>query len=240
MGTYDDDDDDDDDDVNCDDEEDEVASAQLLERYTRSHGLRRHTIGRPDLMVHGGPIPNLASRVQFAHQNSSIQPSFLANRLADLQQLQQQKQQQFNLSSISDSADECCTQSSRSIHDSKDTHSASFNGLSTHTPMIHATSDAHNQQYLDRNWLSPLGANTFRTLLSNKKSYISCSRFFQIDMNRRASDSGAHLLLLQQQYGALNSNALNAALPTQLPSPLSTVRSLKTRVYLKEKLLDSL
>nr|BAJ95121.1 predicted protein [Hordeum vulgare subsp. vulgare] len=204
LDTYD--DDDDDDDVDRDDEEDEVASAQLLERYTRSHGLRRHTIGRPDSMVHGGPIPNLASRVQFAHQNSSIQPSFLVSRLTNLQQLQQQ-QQQFSLSSISDSADECCTQQpSRSIHDSKDTHSASFTGLSTHAPVIHATSDAHDQQQLERNWLSPPGANTFH-------------------MNRRASDSGAHLLLLQQQYGALNPNPLTAAFPSQQPSPLSNQSS---------------
>ncbi|UJR26685.1 hypothetical protein I4U23_008001 [Adineta vaga] len=207
---YDDDDDDDDsNDHNHDDgeedDEDEVESAQLLERYTRTHGLRRHTIGRPDLMAHGGPIPNLASKVRFAHQSSSIEPSLLTKRLSHLQH-HQQNQQQYNLCSTLHSADGFCSQSSNSIYQQKDTHSTSYNGLAAHTPLMHATSDVHNYPQLERNWLSPNNPDTF-------------------NMNRRASDSGAHLLLLQQQYGATNSNTFNVACPTQLPSPMSNQSS---------------
>ena len=43
-------------------------------------------------------------------------------------------------------------------------------------------------------------------------------------MNRRASDSGAHLLLFQQQYGVTGSNTLGAVHPTHSQSPSSNVK----------------
>jgi hypothetical protein len=49
---------------------------------------------------------------------------------------------------------------------------------------------------------------------------------FSIDMNRRASDSGAHLLLFQQQYGVTGSNTLGAAHPTHIQSPSSSVKEI--------------
>ena len=51
-----------DDEEDQDEDEDEATSAQLREQYTQKHGLRRHTIGRPELLMHGGPIPTLASK----------------------------------------------------------------------------------------------------------------------------------------------------------------------------------
>jgi hypothetical protein len=46
---------------------------------------------------------------------------------------------------------------------------------------------------------------------------------FSIEMNRRASDSGAHLLLFQQQYGVTGSNTFGAVRPTHVQSPSSNV-----------------
>ncbi len=43
-------------------------------------------------------------------------------------------------------------------------------------------------------------------------------------MNRRASDSGAHLLLFQQQYGVTSSNTFGAVRPTHIQSPSSNVK----------------
>lgn len=42
-------------------------------------------------------------------------------------------------------------------------------------------------------------------------------------MNRRASDSGAHLLLFQQQCGVTSSNTFGAVHPKHIQSPLSNV-----------------
>ena len=47
-----------------------------------------------------------------------------------------------------------------------------------------------------------------------------------LDMNRRASDSGAHLLLFQQLYGVTGSNTLGAIRPTHVQSPSSNVRQI--------------
>ena len=47
---------------------------------------------------------------------------------------------------------------------------------------------------------------------------------FQIELNRRASDSGAHLLLFQQQYGVTGSNTIGANQPTHIQSPVSNVK----------------
>jgi hypothetical protein len=44
-------------------------------------------------------------------------------------------------------------------------------------------------------------------------------------MNRRSSDSGAHLLLFQQQYGVTGSNTFGAVRPTHIQSPLSNVKN---------------
>jgi hypothetical protein len=44
-------------------------------------------------------------------------------------------------------------------------------------------------------------------------------------MNRRASDSGAHILLFQQQYGVTGSNTFGAVHPTHTQSPSSNVKS---------------
>jgi hypothetical protein len=142
-----------------DDEEDEVASAKLRERYTRTHGLRRHTIGRPDLLVHGGPIPALASKVRFAHHSSSIEPSLLKNRLTSLQQQQQYEP------TITPADDDCCSQSSPSIYHQKNTHSTSYDGLSAHAPMMNTTLDVPDHQQRDNQWLSPPVSNSFRMLL---------------------------------------------------------------------------
>jgi hypothetical protein len=48
-------------------------------------------------------------------------------------------------------------------------------------------------------------------------------------MNRRASDSGAHLLLFQQQYGVNGLNTFGAVHPTHMQSPLSNVRKSKNK-----------
>ena len=50
-------------------------------------------------------------------------------------------------------------------------------------------------------------------------------------MNRRASDSGAHILLFQQQYGVTGSNTFGAVHPTHTQSPSSNVRHRKKERY---------
>jgi len=150
-----------DEDIDDDDEdEDEVASAKLRERYTRTHGLRRHTIGRPDLLVHGGPIPALASKVRFAHHPSSIEPSILKTRLTNLQQQQQQYEP-----TMTPADEDFCSQSSSPIYHQKNTHSNSYDGLSAHAPMMNTTLDVPDHQQRDNQWLSPPVSNNFRMLL---------------------------------------------------------------------------
>ncbi|CAF2816898.1 unnamed protein product [Rotaria sp. Silwood2] len=188
----------DEDDNDNDGEEDAVTAAQLRERFTRARGLRRHTIGRPDLLVHGGPIPTLASKVRFAHQSSSLEPSILSNRLTNLQQ-----QQEYENVRTTDNNDECCLLSTSSpIYHQRDTHSISYNGLSVHSPVINTAFDVPDHQQQDNHWLSPPVSHNFH-------------------MNRRASDSGAHLLLFQLQSGATSSNTFGAVHPTHTQSPLS-------------------
>lgn len=149
------------------DEEDEAASEQLREQYARSHGLRRHTIGRPDLLVHGGPIPTLASKVIFAHQSSSIEPALLTNRLTNLQQRQDYEPAITTTPSTpikitNDDDDDYNSQSPPLNFHQKNTHSTSYNGLCTHSPIINTASDVQNYQRQDNQWLSPPISNNFR------------------------------------------------------------------------------
>lgn len=153
LDSYDDEGDDDD-----GDDEDEATSAQLREQYTRTHGLRRHTIGRPDLLIHGGPIPTLASKVRFAHQSSSIEPTLLTNRLTNLQQ----RQEYEPVIITNDNDDEFYSQSPPLNFHQKTTHSTSYNGLSTHAPMMNTASEVHDHQQRDNQWLSPPVSNNFR------------------------------------------------------------------------------
>ncbi|CAM4746277.1 unnamed protein product [Rotaria magnacalcarata] len=190
----------DEDDKDHDGEEDDVTSAQLREQYTRTRGLRRHTIGRPELLVHGGPIPILASKVRFALQASSLEPALLSNRLTNLQQ-----QQNFETIRRPHNDDESSSISPPmpSIFQQKDPYSTSFNGYSGHSSVINNKSlDVHDHRQQDTHELSPPISHNFH-------------------MNRRASDSGAHLLLFQQQYGVTGSNTFGAVLPTYTQSPLS-------------------
>jgi hypothetical protein len=138
-----------------------VTSAQMREQYARSHGLRRHTIGRPDLLMHGGPIPTLASKVRFAHQSSSIEPSLLTNRLMNLQQ---QQQQQYETVFPTNDNNQCGSQSPPSTYHQRNTHSTSYNGLSTHCPMVSTASDVQDHRQGDNHWLSPPVSNNFRML----------------------------------------------------------------------------
>jgi len=59
--------------------------------------------------------------------------------------------------------------------------------------------------------------------LKKKARKIYNLKSFSIEMNRRASDSGAHLLLFQQQYGVTGSNTFGAVRPTHVQSPSSNV-----------------
>ncbi|CAF0868718.1 unnamed protein product [Rotaria sordida] len=190
--------DEDDDDNNNGNAQNTVTSPQLHEHLTHTRGLRRHTIGRPDLLVHGGPIPTLASKVRFAHQSANIEPSILSNRLTNLQQ-----RQDYEINRPCDNDDECFPLSPASLfYHQRDTHSTSYNGLSTHSPVINTTLDVSDHQKQDNNWLSPPICHNF-------------------NMSRRASDSGAHLLLFQLQSGATGSNTFGAVHPTHTQSPLS-------------------
>ena len=157
LESYDDDGDGDGDD---DDEEDEATSAQLREHYAREHGLRRHTIGRPELLIHGGPISTLASKVRFAHQSSSIEPAILTHRLTNLQQQQRRDYQPVR---TSENDDECGSHSTADNFHGKTTHSTSYNGLSVHASKINPTNtDVHrNHQQRDNQWLSPPVSNNF-------------------------------------------------------------------------------
>lgn len=215
LDNYNIDDDDDDDDV-----EDEATSAHLREQYARTHGLRRHTIGRPDLLIHGGPIPNLAGKVRFAHQFTSIEPTILTNRLVNLQQ--QNAYEPISTSkpttvtdNNSNDADEQededrndpierYSQSLTNRYQHNQLFPISSNGLSGQSPVINIISDETDQQQTDNQYLSPPTPNNFH-------------------MNRRASDSGAHLLSFQQQYGVTGSNTFGALRPTtiHLQSPSS-------------------
>ena len=150
-----------------DDVEDEATSEQLREQYTRTHGLRRHTIGRPDLLIHGGPIPALASKVRFAHQSSSIEPTLLTNRLTDLQQ------QQYNkpiITTTPDDDDNEYSPSANHFHQNK-THSSSYNGLSGYSHLINTISEGRDSQQRDGQWLSPPMLNNFRRFILKNRFY---------------------------------------------------------------------
>ncbi|CAF1075592.1 unnamed protein product [Adineta steineri] len=184
-----------------DEDEDEHTSDQIREQYTQLHGLRRHTVGRPDLLVHNKVIPALTSENRYPHQLSTIEPSVLTNQLNYLQE--RQKYETLRIPNADDDDNNSCySQPQTSIyHQRNNPHSTSYNGLSVHSPVM-TVSDTYNQQQRTNQWLSPPVSNNFH-------------------LNRRASDSGAHLLLFQQQYGVSGSNTIGAVRPTQLQSPIS-------------------
>jgi hypothetical protein len=116
--------------------------------------------------MHGGPIPTLASRVRFAHQSSSIEPTLLKNRLTNLQQQQQEQYEPVITTPDNDEdEDESGSQSPPSTYHQKTTHSTSYNGLSEHSPTINTMSDVRDHQKRDSQWLSPPVPNNFRMLL---------------------------------------------------------------------------
>lgn len=57
---------------------------------------------------------------------------------------------------------------------------------------------------------------------------------FLIDLNRRASDSGAHLFLFQQQHGVTGSNTIN---PAHIQSPLSNVTTIDFRFFFRKPIV---
>ena len=234
-----DDDDDDDDDV-----EDEETSAQLREQYARTHGLRRHTIGRPDLLVHGGPIPNLAAKVRFAHQLTSIEPTMLANRLSSLQQ-QKTNEPICKTTTVTDNNNnnneddddenekDLIKRYSQSFSNYYQPNRSCSNVLSGQSPEINIISNGTDQQQVDNQFLSPPISNSYRMNFINKQikrnTYFNCK---YLDMNRRASDSGAHLLSFQQQYGVTGSNTFGAVRPTtHIQSPSSNVKIHNNNYY---------
>jgi hypothetical protein len=209
-----------------DDEDDEEVSGQLREQYALTHGLRRHTAGRPDLLIHHQAIPTLTPNVRFAHQSTSIEPMLLTNRLHQLQQ-QQQQQQQYNtlITTPENNNHQFYSVPQSTIFHQRNSHSTSYNGLSGHSN-ITAVSEASDQQQKMNHWLSPPVSNTLR-MLFNETLLISSSSSFSIDLNRRASDSGAHLLLFQQQHDVTGSNTIDPVRPAHIQSPVSNVKQNK-------------
>ena len=143
---------------------DEETSAQFHERYNRMHRLRRHTIGRPDLLVHGGPIPNLASKILLAHQLSSLEPSILPNHLVNLQEMQQ-----YGADRVSNNDDECYLQLPKQTNYQKNVYSTSYNGLSRYSPSTDTPSDVHDGQQQNKYLLSPPVSYNSRELISKQK-----------------------------------------------------------------------
>ncbi|CAF1031518.1 unnamed protein product [Adineta ricciae] len=180
--------------------DDEDQDEQVRNQYVQLHGLRRHTIGRPALPLYNNKVPpTLTPDLRFVHQLNSVEPALLTNRLYELQQ-------QYNAppTSDNDDADHYYSQLQYPLYHQRNPHSTSYNGLSVQPPMT-AVSDIHNQPQKPNQWLSPPVSHTF-------------------NINRRASDSGAHLLLFQQQHDVTGSNPISAIRPTQLQSPVSNVR----------------
>jgi hypothetical protein len=154
----------------------EHVSTQLCEQYNRTHGLRRHTIARPDLLIHGQTMPTLTSKVRFTHKLSSIEPTLLTHRLTNLQQ-QQQQQCQTNVISSStrdyhnnvhndddDEDYESVSTSSPYMSHSRHTHSNSYNGLCVPSLVTTIPSTANEYQQRDSCWLSPPISNSYRRL----------------------------------------------------------------------------
>ena len=159
LATAADDDDDDDDDV----DDAERLSEQIREQYARTHGLRRHTVARPDLIIPNSTISTFAPNFYCTHPSGSIEPSLLSTRLHHLQQ-QQQRQQGFHpiITSDDDEQTYVCSQSQLSSYHQRNPHSTSYMGLSEHSH-ITAVSDVNNQQQRANHWLSPPVQNQFRT-----------------------------------------------------------------------------
>ncbi|CAF4354506.1 unnamed protein product [Rotaria sp. Silwood2] len=179
-------------------DDDEETTRKLHEEYAQTHGLRRHTIVRPHLFVHNEINPALTSNVRYSYQAPSIEPSLLTNRLNHLQQ-----QQKYNtLITHDDDTDECYSEPQTSIYHQRNPHSTSYNGLSVQSTVA-AVSDNYYQQQKNNHWLSPPILNNFH-------------------LNRRASDSGAHLLLFQQQqHNVTGSNTIQPVQFTHIKSPVS-------------------
>ncbi len=143
-----------------DDDDDEETTQKLQEQYARAHGLRRHTVARPDLLVHNEILPTLPPPILFNHQSSSIEPSLLTNRLHHLQQ-----QQQYNPFIPPNYDHESYSESQSAIYHQRNPHSTSYNGLFVHSP-VKAVSDAYNQEQRNNHWLSPPVSNNFSMLFN--------------------------------------------------------------------------
>ncbi len=202
------------------DEDDEEVSEQLREQYALTHGLRRHTAGRQDLLVHHQAIPMFMPNVRFPHQSTSIEPLILTNRLYHLQQ---QQQQQYNTLITTPEND------NHQFHQ-RNSHSNSYNGLSGYSNITAVSKTSDQQQPQNNHWLSPPVSNTFLRMFFKETLLISTSSSsFPIELNRRASDSGAHLLLFQQQHGVTGSNTIDPVRPPppHIQSPISNVKQRK-------------
>ncbi|CAF0816364.1 unnamed protein product [Didymodactylos carnosus] len=176
------------------DEQDEVECQTSREHYfNTTHGLRRHTIGKPNLLSslgHVGPIPSLAAKVRFIHNSQkqqqsltrldtpSIEPSILINRLSSLQQ---QKSNDLTASS-----DKGRSPPALFSHHQRNPHSNSYNGFKFNSTM--AMSDDYNNLHEQGQ------KNNFNNCL------LAPPMSNNFNMNRRASDSGAHLQMFQQLH----------------------------------------
>ncbi|CAF1935183.1 unnamed protein product [Rotaria magnacalcarata] len=176
-------------------DDDEDVTRQLQEQYSRTHGLRRHTIVRPDFFVHNEANPTINSDGRYAHQSSTIEPSLLTNRLHHLQQ--------FGALIAHHDDDECYSESQPSLYYQRNPHSTSYNGLTVDSNVTNASDNYYEQQNNNSNWLSPPGSDNFY-------------------LNRRASDSVAHLLLFQQQHSEIGSNTMLPVHLTNIASPVSS------------------
>ena len=146
------------DDENTSDDQDDAASAQSFEQYARNHGLRRHTIARPDLLIHAGPMPTCDPHMRLGHQLSTIEPKLFNHRFVN-------PQQEFFQPAIipPNQTDDGC-ESSPTYH-TENSHSTSHNGLFVPSFATGMPSDLPNlAQIRDQNqYLSPAMVNNFRT-----------------------------------------------------------------------------
>ncbi|CAF5220482.1 unnamed protein product, partial [Rotaria magnacalcarata] len=90
-----------------------------------------------------------------------------------------------------------------SLYYQRNPHSTSYNGLTVDSNVTNASDNYYEQQNNNSNWLSPPGSDNFY-------------------LNRRASDSVAHLLLFQQQHSEIGSNTMLPVHLTNIASPVSS------------------